>query len=77
MRVNISPIDQLSICPLSSVRCAQSYHVVASRQPSIWRRSEAWSRSAFDSRRTRCVSTDSQGLISLDKREMFAAEVIC
>lgn len=33
MRINLSPIhsDPFSICRLSSVMCAQSYHVVASR----------------------------------------------
>lgn len=33
MRINLSPIhsDPFSVCPLSSVLCAQSYHVVASR----------------------------------------------
>lgn len=33
MRINLSPIhsDPFSICLLSSVLCAQSYHVVASR----------------------------------------------
>lgn len=33
MRINLSLIhsDPCSMCPLSSVMCAQSYHVVASR----------------------------------------------
>lgn len=35
MRINLSPIhsDPFSMYPLSSVLCAQSYHVVASRAP--------------------------------------------
>lgn len=66
---------------MSSFQRAVCAKLPCGGQQSIWRRSEAWSwsRTAPDSRRnrTRCVSADSPGLTSLDKWEIFAAEVIC
>lgn len=68
-----------SLLYMSSFQRAVCAKLPCGGQPSTWRRSEAWSRSPPVSRRnrTRSVSTDGPGLISLDKSEIFAAEVIC